>query len=96
MPSSGVASGLAANLKTPVNIGSRFSAWRVSWLGGRTGQRLAYIVMIVPVIESSPEPRSAIIEAPWPRRISKSDLRGCLPDRVQGNGPSYQRTLKPN
>jgi hypothetical protein len=34
-------------LRTPVTIGSRFGDWRVSWLGGWTRDRLAYLVMVV-------------------------------------------------
>jgi hypothetical protein len=38
-------------LKTPVTISSRFGEWRVCWLGGWTRQRLAYLVMVVRVVE---------------------------------------------
>jgi hypothetical protein len=32
-------------------VGSRFGDWRVCWLGGWTRQRLAYLVMVVRVVE---------------------------------------------
>ena len=38
-------------LKTPVTIGSRFGEWRVCWLGGWTAERLAYLVMVVRIVE---------------------------------------------
>jgi hypothetical protein len=38
-------------LRTPVTIGSQFGDWRVRWLGGWTRQRLAYLVMVVRVVE---------------------------------------------
>ncbi len=38
-------------LRTPVTIGSRFGEWRVWWLGGWTAEQLAYLVMVVPVVE---------------------------------------------
>jgi hypothetical protein len=39
-------------LKTPVTIGSRFGEWRVCWLGGWTTHRLAFLVMLVRVVQS--------------------------------------------
>ena len=36
-------------LRTPVTIGSRFGDWRVTWLGGWTRDRLAYLVMVVKI-----------------------------------------------
>jgi hypothetical protein len=38
-------------LRTPVTIGSQFGEWSVCWLGGWTRQRLAYLVMVVRVVE---------------------------------------------
>jgi hypothetical protein len=38
-------------LKTPVTIGSCFGEWRVCGLGGWTRFRLAYLVMVVRVVE---------------------------------------------
>jgi hypothetical protein len=48
-------------LKAPVTIDSGFGDWRVCWLGGWTRQRLANFVMVVRIVESSPESRGAII-----------------------------------
>ena len=36
-------------LRTPVTIGSRFGEWRVTWVGGWTRGRLAYLVMVVKI-----------------------------------------------
>ena len=38
-------------LKTPVTINSRFGDWRVCWLGGWSRDRLAFLVMLVRVVE---------------------------------------------
>ena len=34
-------------LRTPVELGSRFGEWQVTWLGGWTRDRLSYLVMVV-------------------------------------------------
>jgi hypothetical protein len=34
-------------LRTPVELGSRFGDWRVTWLGGWSRYRLYYLVMVV-------------------------------------------------
>jgi hypothetical protein len=34
-----------------VTVGSRFGDWHVCWLGGWTRQRLAYIVMVVRILD---------------------------------------------
>jgi len=39
-------------LKTPVTIGWRFGEWKVCWLGGRTRDRLFYLVMLVRITNS--------------------------------------------
>jgi hypothetical protein len=39
------------SVKTPVTIGSRFGDWRVCWLDGWTRFRLAFLVMVVRVVE---------------------------------------------
>jgi hypothetical protein len=36
-------------LCTPVELGSRFGDWRVTWLGGWTRDRLSYLVMVVKI-----------------------------------------------
>jgi hypothetical protein len=36
-------------LRTPVTIGSYFGEWQVTWLGGWTRDRLAYLVMVVKI-----------------------------------------------
>jgi hypothetical protein len=33
-------------LRTPVELGSRFGDWSVSWLGGWSRHRLHYLVMV--------------------------------------------------
>jgi hypothetical protein len=38
-------------LRTPITIGSRFGEWSVCWLGGWTRPRLAYLVMVVRIVE---------------------------------------------
>ena len=38
-------------LRTPVTMGSRFGPWQVCWLGGWTRDRLAYMVMVVRIVE---------------------------------------------
>ena len=38
-------------LRMPVTIGSRFGPWKVCWLGGWTKDGLAYLVMVVRIIE---------------------------------------------
>lgn len=48
-------------LRTPVEIGSRFGDWQVTWLGGWTRDRLTYLVMVAKVTrccaaEPSPDP----------------------------------------
>lgn len=40
-------------LKMPVTVGSYFGEWRVTWLGGWTRHKLAYLVMVVRVVEPS-------------------------------------------
>jgi len=42
-------------LKTPVTIGSHFGEWRLSWLGGWTRDRLAFLVMLVRVVKPDPK-----------------------------------------
>jgi hypothetical protein len=34
-------------LRTPVELGSRFGDWQVTWLGGWSKYRLFYLVMVV-------------------------------------------------
>jgi len=34
-------------LRTPVELGSRFGDWHVTWLGGWSRYRLYYLVMVV-------------------------------------------------
>jgi hypothetical protein len=36
-------------LRTPVEHGSLFGAWRVCWLGGWSRHRLYYLVMVVKI-----------------------------------------------
>jgi len=36
-------------LRTPVNLGSRFGDWHVTWLGGWSRYRLYYLVMVVKI-----------------------------------------------
>jgi hypothetical protein len=38
-------------LRTPVALGSSFSDWRVTWLGGWTRNKLAFLVMVARVRE---------------------------------------------
>jgi hypothetical protein len=37
-------------LRTPVELGSRFGAWQVIWLGGWGRHRLYYLVMVVKLL----------------------------------------------
>jgi hypothetical protein len=34
-------------LRTPVELGSRFDDWEVSWLGGWSRHRMHYLVMVI-------------------------------------------------
>lgn len=36
-------------LKTPVALGSSFGEWHVTWLGGWTRNKLAFLVMVARV-----------------------------------------------
>ena len=36
-------------LRTPVELGSRFGDWRVTWVGGWTRDRLSFFVMVVKI-----------------------------------------------
>jgi hypothetical protein len=38
-------------LRTPVELGSRFGEWQVTWIGGWTKHRLSYIVMVAKIPE---------------------------------------------
>jgi hypothetical protein len=42
-------------LKTPVAINSRVGEWRVSWVGGWTRHRMAFLVMLVRVTKRNPQ-----------------------------------------
>jgi hypothetical protein len=37
-------------LRTPVELGSRFGDWHVTWLGGWSKYRLFYLVMVVKLL----------------------------------------------
>jgi hypothetical protein len=50
-------------LRTPVTVGSYFGDWRVTWLGGWTRHRLAYLVMVV----RPKTPRNAGPQIPGPQ-----------------------------
>ena len=51
-------------LPTPVELGSRFGDWQVSWLGGWHRHRWYYLVMVVRLNRVAPAP------APAPRTAS--------------------------
>jgi hypothetical protein len=44
-------------LRTPVTLGSRFSDWHVTWLGGWSKYRLFYLVMVVKLQSLRARPR---------------------------------------
>jgi hypothetical protein len=52
-------------LRMPVTIGSRFSDWEVTWVGGWTRDRLSYLVMVVKIERGSASAHQTTI----PRRI---------------------------
>jgi len=55
-------------LPTPVELGSRFGDWQVSWLGGWHRHRWYYLVMVVRLNRVAPAP------APAPRTHRHANL----------------------
>ena len=44
-------------LRTPVELGSRFGEWHVTWLGGWSRYRMYYLVMVVKLEPLPTSPR---------------------------------------
>jgi hypothetical protein len=47
------------HLRTPVELGSRFGDWQVTWLGGWGRYRLYYLAMVVKLKPLCARPRPA-------------------------------------